>query len=84
MSPTIVLAGGGTAGHVNPLLATADALRARGCTIVVLGTAQGLESDLVPAAGYHLVTIPMRASFNSLNASAAAAVILFEIARRGH
>ena len=58
MSPTIVLAGGGTAGHVNPLLATADALRARGCTIVVLGTSQGLESDLVPAAGYHLVTIP--------------------------
>ncbi|MGO3795690.1 MAG: UDP-N-acetylglucosamine--N-acetylmuramyl-(pentapeptide) pyrophosphoryl-undecaprenol N-acetylglucosamine transferase [Pauljensenia sp.] len=58
MNPTIVLAGGGTAGHVNPLLATADALRARGCAIVVLGTSQGLESDLVPAAGYHLVTIP--------------------------
>ena len=32
----------------------------------------------------HLVTIPMRASFNSLNASAAAAVLMFEIARRGH
>ena len=58
MSPTILLAGGGTAGHVNPLLATADALRARGCDIVVLGTTQGLESDLVPAAGYRLETIP--------------------------
>lgn len=58
MNPTIVLAGGGTAGHVNPLLATADALRARGCDIIVLGTAEGLESDLVPAAGYRLVTIP--------------------------
>ncbi len=32
----------------------------------------------------HLVTIPMHAPFNSLNASAAAAVLLFEIARRGH
>ncbi len=58
MSPTIALAGGGTAGHVNPLLATADALKARGSGIVVLGTSQGLETDLVPAAGYRLVTIP--------------------------
>lgn len=58
MSPTVVLAGGGTAGHVNPLLATAAALRARGCSIVVLGTEEGLEHDLVPAAGLDLVTIP--------------------------
>lgn len=54
----IVLAGGGTAGHVNPLLATADALKGRGHQVVVIGTAEGLESDLVPAAGYRLVTIP--------------------------
>lgn len=58
MSPTVVLAGGGTAGHVNPLLATAAALQARGCDLVVLGTAEGLEADLVPAAGLNLVTIP--------------------------
>ena len=55
----IVLAGGGTAGHVNPLLATADALRVRepGATIIVLGTAGGLEERLVPERGYELVTI---------------------------
>ncbi len=58
MTPRIVLAGGGTAGHVNPLLATAEELRGRGADLVVLGTQEGLESELVPAAGYRLVTIP--------------------------
>lgn len=55
----ILLAGGGTAGHVNPLLATADAIRERepGATIIVLGTQEGLESRLVPERGYELVTI---------------------------
>ncbi len=54
-----LLAGGGTAGHVNPLLATADELN-RGepdATILVLGTREGLESRLVPAAGRELLTI---------------------------
>lgn len=55
-----LLAGGGTAGHVNPLLATADKLLSihTDAEIVVLGTAEGLESRLVPARGYELVTIP--------------------------
>lgn len=54
-----LLAGGGTAGHVNPLLAVADELRARepGSTILVLGTREGLEARLVPARGYELLTI---------------------------
>lgn len=54
-----LLAGGGTAGHVNPLLATADALRARDphAVIYVLGTKEGLEARLVPARGYDLLTI---------------------------
>ena len=54
-----LLAGGGTAGHVNPLLATADAIRARepDATVLVLGTVEGLESRLVPARGYELLTI---------------------------
>ena len=56
--PCVLLAGGGTAGHVNPLLATAAALHeptlgSREETgILVLGTAEGLEADLVPEAGF--------------------------------
>lgn len=57
---SVVLAGGGTAGHVNPLLAVADELRRRhpGLEVTVLGTAEGLEAHLVPERGYPLVTIP--------------------------
>ena len=58
--PVIVFAGGGTAGHVNPLLSTVAALRATGLDFhpLVLGTKEGLESELVPAAGLELATIP--------------------------
>ncbi|MFK5633805.1 MULTISPECIES: undecaprenyldiphospho-muramoylpentapeptide beta-N-acetylglucosaminyltransferase [unclassified Ornithinimicrobium] len=57
---SVVLAGGGSAGHVNPLLATADALRRRvpDATISVLGTAEGLEQRLVPDRGYPLTVVP--------------------------
>ena len=58
-APHIVLAGGGTAGHVNPLLAVAGAIRELepAAQVTVIGTAVGLEKDLVPQAGYELDTI---------------------------
>lgn len=53
---SVVLAGGGSAGHVSPLLSVAHALERRDpeIRITVLGTATGLEERLVPAAGYAL------------------------------
>jgi UDP-N-acetylglucosamine--N-acetylmuramyl-(pentapeptide) pyrophosphoryl-undecaprenol N-acetylglucosamine transferase len=57
---SVVLAGGGTAGHIEPALAVADALR-RGdpdIAITCLGTERGLETRLVPLRGYDLALIP--------------------------
>lgn len=60
MPQSIVLAGGGTAGHVNPLLAVAQEVRTRypDAVIKVLGTSEGLEAELVPAKGFELSVIP--------------------------
>ncbi|KUH88540.1 MULTISPECIES: undecaprenyldiphospho-muramoylpentapeptide beta-N-acetylglucosaminyltransferase [unclassified Mycobacterium] len=56
---SVVLAGGGTAGHVEPAMAVADALAALSPTvrITALGTPRGLETRLVPQRGYHLELI---------------------------
>lgn len=56
----ILLAGGGTAGHVEPALAVARAWREKHPhdEIVFIGTQSGLENSLVPAAGFNLVHIP--------------------------
>ena len=54
-----LLAGGGTAGHVNPLLSLADAIMDADSEnkIWALGTAEGLETRLVPERGYELLTV---------------------------
>ena len=52
----IVIAAGGTAGHVVPALAVADALRAEGAEVTFIG-GERAEAQLVPAAGYQLRTI---------------------------
>lgn len=55
---SVVLAGGGTAGHTSPLIATAKALQARGVTeLVAVGTERGLEVRVIPEAGLDLELI---------------------------
>ncbi|HVL95220.1 MAG TPA: undecaprenyldiphospho-muramoylpentapeptide beta-N-acetylglucosaminyltransferase [Solirubrobacteraceae bacterium] len=53
MSVKVLIAAGGTAGHVVPAIAIADALRAEGADVVFVG-GQRAEAELVPAAGYPL------------------------------
>ncbi|HLY02082.1 MAG TPA: UDP-N-acetylglucosamine--N-acetylmuramyl-(pentapeptide) pyrophosphoryl-undecaprenol N-acetylglucosamine transferase [Candidatus Cybelea sp.] len=71
---TVVFAGGGTGGHLYPAIAIADALRPR-ATIAFIGSADRLETTIVPKAGYPLLTVsahalPRRLSFDLFRAVA--------------
>ena len=58
--PSVVIAGGGTAGHIEPALALADAVKRLrpDATVTALGTEKGLDRRLIPARGYPLELIP--------------------------
>ncbi|WP_375475097.1 glycosyltransferase [uncultured Jatrophihabitans sp.] len=59
-APRIVVAGGGTAGHIEPAMNLADAVRRLepSAQITALGTTRGLDSTLIPARGYPLELVP--------------------------
>jgi UDP-N-acetylglucosamine--N-acetylmuramyl-(pentapeptide) pyrophosphoryl-undecaprenol N-acetylglucosamine transferase len=85
MAPRIVIAAGGTAGHVVPAIAVADALRAEGAEVSFVG-GQRAEAELVPAAGYQLDPIRVEGISRSnpltaLRAGAKAALALRAAAR---
>lgn len=59
-APRVVVAAGGTAGHVVPAMAVADELRASGAVVSFLGTRERIEAELVPAAGYEIDFLRVR------------------------
>jgi UDP-N-acetylglucosamine--N-acetylmuramyl-(pentapeptide) pyrophosphoryl-undecaprenol N-acetylglucosamine transferase len=87
----VVVAAGGTAGHVVPALAVADELRASGVEVSFLGTRDRIEAELVPAAGYEIDFLkvrgidrgnPLRAALAAAEALAAAGTALRALWRR--
>ena len=52
-----LIAAGGTGGHINPGIAIANMLKEKGYEIIFVGTERGLETDLVPKAGYDIKLI---------------------------
>jgi UDP-N-acetylglucosamine--N-acetylmuramyl-(pentapeptide) pyrophosphoryl-undecaprenol N-acetylglucosamine transferase len=61
----ILIAGGGTGGHVIPALAIARELKSRyGAEVLFVGTARGIENRLVPQAGFGLMRVKVGALKN--------------------
>ena len=63
-----LLCGGGTGGHINPALAIASAIKNtdKEAVIEFVGTNRGLETKLVPEAGYKLNTVEVYGFYRSL------------------
>ena len=82
MPARVVIAAGGTAGHVVPALAIADALRGRGAQITFVG-GERVEAELVPAAGYRLERLQVAGldRRNPLKAARAAGLAAAALAR---
>jgi UDP-N-acetylglucosamine--N-acetylmuramyl-(pentapeptide) pyrophosphoryl-undecaprenol N-acetylglucosamine transferase len=87
----VVVAAGGTAGHVVPAMAVAAELRASGAEVSFLGTRERIEAELVPAAGYEIDYLrargidrgkPLRAALAAVEAAAAVGTALRAIRRR--
>jgi UDP-N-acetylglucosamine--N-acetylmuramyl-(pentapeptide) pyrophosphoryl-undecaprenol N-acetylglucosamine transferase len=68
---SVVLAGGGTGGHIYPLLAFADCLRRHDpdLRITCIGTPRGMESEIIPQRGYELRHVPAYQLPRSVNLS---------------
>ena len=62
----VIIAGGGTGGHIFPGVAIADAFREMesGTEIIFMGAERGLETRVVPQMGYELVTLPVAGIMN--------------------
>src|SRR5918911_745320 len=81
-APRVLIAGGGTGGHVIPALCVADSLKARGAAVEFVGSTVGIEASLVPQAGYKLHALPLVGfAGDPLNRARAGTLFLRAIAR---
>lgn len=87
----VLLAGGGTAGHINPALAIAEIIKDKypDSVIAFAGTPDGLESRLVPKAGYKFYKIQVKGfqrklSFNNIKRNIKAASYLMTAGKRAN
>ena len=64
MTKRILIMAGGTGGHIFPGLAIADELNAKGWQILWLGTADRMESEIVPKAGYRIDFVQIKGMRN--------------------
>src|SRR3954449_7681705 len=80
----VLIAAGGTAGHVVPAIAVADALRAEGADVRFAG-GERAEAELVPAAGYAIDTLKVEgiSRTNPLKAARAAVKAVGALASAG-
>jgi UDP-N-acetylglucosamine--N-acetylmuramyl-(pentapeptide) pyrophosphoryl-undecaprenol N-acetylglucosamine transferase len=72
----VVVAGGGTAGHVFPAIAVGEELRDRGWEVSFIGTARGQEASLVPAAGFPFVPVAAEPAQTRLSLVTVGALLL--------
>ena len=78
----VVLAGGGTAGHVFPALALAERLRAEGVDITFVGSSAGQEAHFVPQEGYAFIPLRVASAQTRVSLGAAKALWLTLVAAR--
>ena len=69
MTMRVIMTGGGTGGHINPAIAIANTIRdsIEGSEIIFVGTPNGLENKLVPAAGYEIRHVEIQGIKRSLS-----------------
>lgn len=84
MGIRVLIAGGGTSGHINPAIAIADRIRAEDpqSAIEFCGTQRGIESDTVPRSGYVLHPIRARGMPLKPSVKMAKAVLDFAAGRK--
>jgi UDP-N-acetylglucosamine--N-acetylmuramyl-(pentapeptide) pyrophosphoryl-undecaprenol N-acetylglucosamine transferase len=79
-----LIAGGGTGGHAIPALCVADSLRREGATVEFIGSSTGIESTLVPKAGYKLHALPLAGLSGGPVQRARAGLLFFNALVRCH